>query len=78
MPRDPLSPYAIAADAIAAALGNQAAYILLVCLRAGWLTTREADLLEPLAVELGRMIGEEVPPHRGRAAEVTGGLDDAA
>lgn len=62
--RDPLNPCAIAADALVSALGRDAAMLLLVAMRAGWLTPAEAAKLEPQARELAIMLETELPPHR--------------
>lgn len=63
---DALHPAMIAADAAIEALGSHGAYLLMCACRAGWLTSGEADKLEPLAVALGWLTNEDVPRHRDR------------
>jgi hypothetical protein len=70
-PPDEGAPIRAAARLMVDALGAHAAYLAAVALRAGWLTPREAAQLEPLAAELGRQLGEDLPAHRAGRAGVT-------
>lgn len=62
----PIHPAVIAADYVIAALGPIGAAKTMHALRAGWLTPAEADLLEPLARGIAKLLEVEVPEHRPR------------
>lgn len=65
---DPLSNEAAAADYAIAALGRDDAKLLLLTLRAGWLTPDEAARLEPFASAIATLLGEPLPTHRKAVA----------
>jgi hypothetical protein len=70
-PEDPEDAAALvraSARLVHAALGSQGAFLACMALCAGWLTPAEAATLRPLAAELGRQLGEDLPPHRGARA----------
>jgi hypothetical protein len=63
--RDPFDPRVVAADYVLAALRDpEDRRLLLLCLRAGWLTPAEAKRLEPLADAIAYMAGLPLPKHR--------------
>lgn len=72
-----------AADYAIAGLGRDGARLAMRALRAGWLTEAEAETLEPLAAAIAYLLGDDLPPYRGRdvrTVEITpaGGRDLAA
>lgn len=66
-----LNPAVTAADYLLAAVGQEAAKVALVALRADWLTPDEAWDLEPVAVGLAYLLGMECPKHRGADPTIT-------
>jgi len=66
-----LNPAVTAADHVVAALGQEAARLAMISLRADWLTPTEAYDLEPLAVGIAYLLEEECPPHRNEPANIT-------
>lgn len=69
----------LAAKHILGALGPEGAELVLVAIRANWLTPAEVERMEPLAAGLAYLLEQDVPTHRGYPADtqVEGGADAA-
>jgi hypothetical protein len=64
MKLDRLHPAVTAADYTIAALGPEAALLLLHVLRVGWMTPGEVAQLEPLAQGIAQLLEVDLPPYR--------------